>query len=132
MSSVWAVLAAAGSGERLFPAAIDARETNYPFDFRMALGQAEVLDLFRASRVGTIAGCQVTDGRVVRGAEARLVRDGTVIWTGRVGSLRRFKDDVNEVTEGLECGLVLEGYQDVKVGDVLEFFETKQIEQTLE
>jgi translation initiation factor IF-2 len=103
-----------------------------PEEVEEALGQAEVLELFRASRVGTIAGCRVTDGRVLRGAAARLVRDGTVVWTGRVGSLRRFKDDVNEVTDGLECGLVLDGYQDVKVGDVIEVFETKQIEKSLE
>ena len=62
----------------------------------------------------------------------RLVRDGTVVWTGKVGSLRRFKDDVSEVEEGHECGIVLEGYADVKVGDVLEFFQTKQVEKTLE
>jgi translation initiation factor IF-2 len=74
----------------------------------------------------------VTDGRVTRGAEVRLVRDGTVAWTGRIGSLRRFKDDVREVDEGQECGVVLEGFQDVKVGDFLEVFETKQIEKTLE
>ena len=61
-----------------------------------------------------------------RGAEVRLVRDGTVVWTGRIGSLRRFKDDVHEVEEGLECGIVLEGFQDVKVGDVLEAFETSR------
>lgn len=103
-----------------------------PEEVEEALGQAEVKELFRASRVGTIAGCQVTDGKVVRGAEVRLVREGTVVWTGRVGSLRRFKDDVREVEEGLECGVVLEGYQDVKVGDVLEVFETKRIEKTLE
>jgi translation initiation factor IF-2 len=82
--------------------------------------------------VGTIAGCLVTDGRVARGAQVRLVRDGTVVWTGRVGSLRRFKDDVSEVEEGLECGIVLEGFQDVKVGDVIEAYETKQVEKTLE
>jgi translation initiation factor IF-2 len=103
-----------------------------PEEIEEALGQAEVKELFRASRVGTIAGCLVTDGRVRRGAEVRLVRDGTVVWTGRIGSLRRFKDDVREVEEGLECGLVLEGYQDVKVGDVIEAFETRQVEQTLE
>ena len=97
-----------------------------------AVGQAEVKELFRASRVGTIAGCLVTDGKVSRTAQVRLVRDGTVVWTGRVGSLRRFKDNVQEVEEGLECGIVLEGYQDVKVDDVLEFFETRQVEQTLE
>ena len=62
----------------------------------------------------------------------RLIRDGTVVWTGRIGSLRRFKDDVTEVEAGLECGIVLEGFQDEKVGDVLEVFETKQVEKTLE
>ncbi|MGZ5310486.1 MAG: translation initiation factor IF-2 [Solirubrobacterales bacterium] len=97
-----------------------------------ALGQAEVLQTFKASRVGMIAGCQVTDGKVTRSAQVRLVRDGTIIWTGRLGSLRRFKDDVTEVTEGNECGIVLEGYADIKEGDVLEFFEVKQVEQTLE
>jgi translation initiation factor IF-2 len=103
-----------------------------PEEVEEALGQAEVLELFKASRVGTIAGCSVTDGRLLRGAEVRLVRDGTVVWTGRIGSLRRFKDDVSEVEAGLECGAVLEGYQDVKVGDVLEAFETRQVEKTLE
>jgi translation initiation factor IF-2 len=103
-----------------------------PEQVEEALGQAEVLELFKASRVGTIAGCSVTDGRLVRGAEVRLVRDGTVAWTGRIGSLRRFKDDVREVEAGLECGVVLEGFQDVKVGDALEAFETRQIEKTLE
>ncbi len=103
-----------------------------PDQVEEALGQAEVLELFKASRVGTIAGCSVTDGRLTRGAEVRLVRDGTVVWTGRIGSLRRFKDDVSEVEAGLECGVVLEAFQDVKVGDVLEAFETRQIEKTLE
>jgi translation initiation factor IF-2 len=103
-----------------------------PEEVEESIGQAEVKELFRASRVGTIAGCLVTDGKVTRTAQVRLVRDGTVVWTGRVGSLRRFKDNVQEVDEGLECGIVLEGYQDVKVGDFLEFFETRQVEQTLE
>jgi len=103
-----------------------------PEQVEEALGQAEVLELFKASRVGTIAGCSVTDGRLTRGAEVRLVRDGTVVWTGRIGSLRRFKDDVREVEAGLECGVVLEAFQDVKVGDVIEAFETRQVEKTLE
>jgi translation initiation factor IF-2 len=90
------------------------------------------LQTFKASRVGTIAGCRVTDGKATRTAQVRLVRDGTIIWTGRLGSLRRFKDNVAEVEEGLECGIVLEGYADIKDGDVLEFFETKQVEKTLE
>jgi translation initiation factor IF-2 len=95
------------------------------------LGQAEVKQTFKASRVGTIAGCEVTDGVVRRGADVRLVRDGTVAWTGKIGSLRRFQDDVNEVPEGQECGIVLEGFADVKVDDVLEVFATRQVEQTL-
>jgi translation initiation factor IF-2 len=103
-----------------------------PEEVEEALGQAEIKELFRASRIGTIAGCLVTDGKITRTAQVRLVREGTVVWTGRIGSLRRFKDNVQEVEEGLECGVVLEGYQDVKVGDVLELFETKQVEQTLE
>ena len=103
-----------------------------PEEVEEALGQADVLELFKASKIGTIAGCSVTDGRLTRGADARLVRDGTVAWTGRIASLRRFKDDVREVEAGLECGVVLEGFQDVKVGDVIEAYETKQVEKTLE
>jgi translation initiation factor IF-2 len=103
-----------------------------PEEVEEALGQAEVKATFKASRVGTIAGCLVTDGKVVRGANTRLVRDGTIVWTGRIGSLRRFKDDVAEVDEGQECGIVLEGFADIKEDDVLEFFETRQVEKTLE
>ena len=103
-----------------------------PEEVEEALGQAEVKQTFKASRVGTIAGCLVTDGKVRRTAGVRLVRDGTIVWSGKVGSLRRFKDDVAEVDEGMECGVVLEGYADIKEGDVLEFFETKQVEKTLE
>jgi translation initiation factor IF-2 len=103
-----------------------------PEEVEESLGQAEVKELFKASRVGTIAGCLVTDGTIRRGAECRLIREGTVVWTGRIGSLRRFKDDVREVEEGLECGIVLEGFQDVKVDDVIEAFETKKVEQTLD
>jgi translation initiation factor IF-2 len=96
------------------------------------LGEAEVKQTFKASRVGRIAGCVVNEGHIRRDASVRLIREGTVIWDGRIGSLRRFKDDVQEVEQGQECGIVLEGYADVKEGDVLEFFETKQVEQTLE
>jgi translation initiation factor IF-2 len=103
-----------------------------PDEVEEDLGQAEVKQTFKASRVGTIAGCLVTDGKVTRNANTRLVRDGTIVWTGRVGSLRRFKDDVAEVDEGQECGIVLEGFADIKEGDVLEFFETRQVEKTLE
>jgi translation initiation factor IF-2 len=96
------------------------------------LGEAEIKQTFKASKVGRIAGCIVTDGKATREASVRLIREGTVIWDGRLGSLRRFKDNVQEVEEGQECGIVLEGYADVKEGDVLEFFKTKQVEQTLE
>jgi translation initiation factor IF-2 len=103
-----------------------------PEEVEEDLGQAEVKQTFKASRVGTIAGCLVTDGKVTRSANVRLVRDGTIVWSGKVGSLRRFKDDVTEVDDGQECGIVLEGFADVKEGDVLEFFEVKQVEKTLE
>ncbi|MGI8460823.1 MAG: translation initiation factor IF-2 [Solirubrobacterales bacterium] len=103
-----------------------------PEEVEERLGEAEVLEIFKASKIGNIAGCRVNDGKVTRDAQVRLVREGTVIWTGRIGSLRRFKDNVQEVESGLECGIVLEGYADVKVGDVLEPFRTKQVEKTLE
>ncbi|HEX2392078.1 MAG TPA: translation initiation factor IF-2 [Solirubrobacterales bacterium] len=96
------------------------------------IGEALVKQTFKASKVGRIAGCVVAEGRVRRDASVRLVREGTVVWTGKLGSLRRFKDNVQEVEEGQECGIVLDGYADVKEDDVLEFFETKQVEQTLE
>jgi translation initiation factor IF-2 len=96
------------------------------------LGEAEIKQTFKASKVGRIAGCIVTEGKVTRDASVRLIREGTVIWDGKLGSLRRFKDNVQEVEEGQECGIVLDGYADVKEGDVLEFFKTKQVEQTLE
>ncbi|HKB50183.1 MAG TPA: translation initiation factor IF-2 [Solirubrobacterales bacterium] len=96
------------------------------------LGEAEVKQTFKASKVGRIAGCIVSEGKVARDASVRLIREGTVIWDGKLGSLRRFKDNVQEVEEGQECGIVLEGYADVKEGDALEFYKTKQVEQTLD
>ncbi|HET9197955.1 MAG TPA: translation initiation factor IF-2 [Solirubrobacterales bacterium] len=96
------------------------------------IGEALVKQTFKASKVGRIAGCIVAEGKARRDASVRLIREGTVIWTGELGSLRRFKDNVQEVEEGQECGIVLEGYADVKDDDVLEFFQTKQVEQTLE
>jgi translation initiation factor IF-2 len=103
-----------------------------PEEVEATVGTAEVRQTFRASRVGTIAGSYVTDGVIRRGASTRLVRDGTVIWMGRIGSLRRFSEDVREVATGFECGIVLDGYQDLKEGDVLEVFETRQVERELE
>ena len=103
-----------------------------PEEVEETIGEVEVLELFKASKVGTIAGSRVNEGRIVRNADVRVVRDGTVIWTGKVRSLRRFKDDVSEVENGQECGVTLDGFADVKVGDVLEVFQTKQVEKTLE
>jgi translation initiation factor IF-2 len=102
-----------------------------PEEIEESVATVEVRATFKASRVGTIAGSYVVEGTVRRGARCRLVRDGTVIYDGRIGSLRRFKDDVREVTAGMECGIVLENYPDVKEGDVIEVYETKQVEQTL-
>jgi translation initiation factor IF-2 len=103
-----------------------------PEEVEETVGEVEVRATFRASRIGVIAGCYVTEGRVTRGASVRLVRDGTVVWTGEIESLRRGADDVREVATGFECGIVLRNYQDVKEGDVLEVFETKQVERTLQ
>jgi translation initiation factor IF-2 len=103
-----------------------------PEEVEDTLGTAEVRQVFKASRVGAIAGCYVTDGTVRRGATTRLVRDGTIVYDGRIGSLRRFQDDVREVQSGFECGIVLENFADVKEGDVLEVYETRQVERELE
>jgi translation initiation factor IF-2 len=94
------------------------------------IGEAEVRQVFRASRVGTIAGCYVTEGTVRRNAQVRVVREGTVIYETTIASLKRFKDDVREVQAGFECGILLENFNDLKEGDVLEFYETREIERT--
>ncbi|HEY1563421.1 MAG TPA: translation initiation factor IF-2 [Gaiellaceae bacterium] len=94
------------------------------------IGEAEVRALFRVSRLGTIAGCMVTDGVVRRNASVRVIRDGAVIYTTTISQLKRFKDDVREVAEGFECGILLEGFNDVKEADVLEVFETREVERT--
>jgi translation initiation factor IF-2 len=102
-----------------------------PEEVETPLGQAEVRQLFKASRIGTIAGSFVTDGKVTRGARARVVREGTVIYDTTVDSLRRFNDDVREVTAGFECGIVLVNFQDLHEGDVLETYETRLLEREL-
>ena len=101
-----------------------------PVQTEELLGEAEVRALFKVSRLGTIAGCMVTSGTVRRGAQVRVVRDGTVIYETTISQLKRFKDDAREVSEGFECGILLEGFNDVKEGDVLEVYETRQIERT--
>jgi translation initiation factor IF-2 len=90
-------------------------------------GRAEVRDTFRVPKIGTIAGCYVQDGLIKRDAEVRLLRDNVVVFKGRVGSLRRFKDDVSEVRNGMECGIGIAGYGDIKVGDLIEAFSTQKV-----
>jgi translation initiation factor IF-2 len=102
-----------------------------PEEVEEAVGSAEVRQIFKASRVGTIAGSHVTDGKLTRGDKVRLVRDGTVIWEGEIASLRRFNDDVREVATGYDCGIVLHNYADVKEGDVMEAYTTRQVEREL-
>jgi len=96
------------------------------------LGKAEVRQTFGIPKVGTIAGCMVTEGKINRGARARLVRDGVVVWEGPIASLRRFKEDTKEVQAGMECGIGLQGFNDVKEQDVIECYEEQQVEATLE
>ena len=97
-----------------------------PVETEAIIGEVEVRALFKVSRVGTIAGCMVTSGVVRRNSNVRLFRDGTRIHETTVAQLRRFKDDVREVTEGFECGILLEGFNDLREGDVFEVFETRE------
>jgi len=90
-------------------------------------GRAEVLNVFRIPKVGTVAGCRVSDGQIKRDSEVRLLRDGVQVFKGKVGSLRRFKDDAKEVTNGMECGISISNYGDIKVGDTIEAFATERI-----
>ena len=95
------------------------------------IGMAEIRTVFVASKIGTVAGCMVTNGQVLRSSKFRLLRDNVVIYTGDIDSLKRLKDDVREVKEGFECGIKLKNYNDIAVGDQLEFFEVKEIARTL-
>jgi translation initiation factor IF-2 len=103
-----------------------------PEEVEQSLGTAEVRQTFRASRIGTIAGCHVIQGKITRNAKVRLVRDGTIVFEGAIASLKRFKDDVREVDEGMECGIVLENFHDIKEGDLIEAYETRRVERELE
>jgi translation initiation factor IF-2 len=102
-----------------------------PEEVESSLGQAEVRQLFRASRIGVIAGSHVTEGKITRGARVRVVREGTVIYDTTIASLRRFNEDAREVAAGYECGIVLANFQDLREGDVLESYETRQVEREL-
>ena len=101
-----------------------------PAETEAIIGEVEVRALFKVSRLGTIAGCMVTSGLVRRGSHIRLFREGTRIHETTVAALKRFKDDVREVTEGFECGILLEGFNDLREGDVFEVFETREVERT--
>jgi translation initiation factor IF-2 len=102
-----------------------------PEEVEETVGTAEVRAIFRASRIGTIAGCYVLTGTVTRGAKARLVRDGTIVYEGTIATLRRVQEDVREVAAGFECGITLSNFSDIKEEDVIEVFDTRQVERTL-
>jgi translation initiation factor IF-2 len=102
-----------------------------PDEVEDTVGQVEVRQTFRASKIGTIAGSFVTEGKITRGGRVRVVRDGTVINDTTVATLRRFSEDVREVSAGFECGIVLANFQDIKDGDVLEVYETRKVERAL-
>ncbi len=102
-----------------------------PTEKEVITGNIEVRETFKISKVGTVAGCYVTDGFVKRNNQIRLIRDGIVTYTGDIGQLKRFKDDVNEVKSGYECGLSIKNFNDIKVGDVIEGFEIQEVKRTL-
>jgi translation initiation factor IF-2 len=91
----------------------------------------EVLETFKITKVGTVAGCIVREGKITRNSKVRIIRDGIVIYTGGLGSLKRFKDDVKEVVSGYECGLNIENFNDIKVGDMVEAYEQIEIKRKL-
>jgi translation initiation factor IF-2 len=95
------------------------------------LGNAQILEVFKVSKVGNIAGCRVTDGTVERGANVRLIRDNVVVHEGKLSQLKRFKDDVKEVNSGMECGMAFENYQDMRQGDVIECYRVETIQRSL-
>ena len=97
----------------------------------MSLGQAEVRETFKIPKIGTVAGCYVLQGVIQRDALARVRRDGEVIFEGRIASLKRFKEDVREVQAGYECGIRLEGFDKIKVGDIIEAFKKEEVKKEL-
>jgi len=94
-------------------------------------GRAEVLNVFKITKVGQIAGCRVTDGVITRNAQVRVLREGDEVWRGKIASLKRFKDDVSEVRQGTECGIDLGSFKDLRVGDLLETFTTEKLADEL-
>ena len=106
-------------------------QPNSPFLIEDTVGSLEVRELFKISRVGTIAGSYVVSGLIKRGLEARVVRDGKSVYTGKIVTLRRFTDDVREVETGFECGVRIEGFNDIKVGDIVEAIEQRKVAKKL-
>jgi translation initiation factor IF-2 len=102
-----------------------------PTQVERNIGKAEVRQVFKLSKAGTVAGCMVIEGVVKRAGGVRLLREGATVWQGKMSSLKRFKDDAREVKEGFDCGIALEGYNEVAVGDIIEAFEVEQVKQTL-
>ncbi|MEO8066866.1 MAG: translation initiation factor IF-2, partial [Flavobacteriales bacterium] len=103
-----------------------------PKEVEKVVGTAEVRDVFKISKVGSVAGCYVLDGKITRQNRVRLIREGIVVYTGELADLKRFKDDVKEVTHGYECGLSIKNFNDIKVGDNVEAFVMEEVKRTLE
>jgi len=95
------------------------------------IGSAEVRDIFKISKLGTIAGCMVTSGKITRNSGVRIIREENVVFDGKLSSLKRFKDDAKEVTKGFDCGLQIEGFNDIQVGDLIESYEEIAIRKKL-
>ncbi len=108
-------------------AIVEAKDNNHTPSqgMQQALGYAEILEVFNVSKIGRVAGCLITDGKVERGIGVRLLRDDVVIHEGMLSTLKRFKDEVSEVTSGQECGMAFENYQDMRKGDVIECFRVE-------
>ena len=102
-----------------------------PEEREVMLGTAEVRQIFKVPRVGTVAGCMVTQGEIQRRGRVRVVREGVQVYEGELGSLKRFKDDVREVREGFECGLNISNFNDIKVGDVIECYRVEEVARSL-
>jgi translation initiation factor IF-2 len=103
-----------------------------PEEKEVVVGEAEVRETFKVPKIGVIAGCFVRSGLINRQGRVRVVRDGIEVYDGTIGSLRRFKDDVKEVKEGYECGIGVENFNDIKVGDVIELYRTESVARTLQ
>ena len=94
-------------------------------------GTAEIREIFKVTKIGSIAGCMVTNGKILRSSKVRLIRDGVVVYTGELASLKRFKDDAKEVTKGYDCGMQIKNYNDINEGDIIEAFHEVEVKKKL-